>query len=248
MNGRSTGPLVGEFIDRDGVLYANPSELRDLGFVVPQGHGSGHRADPAFCPSQCSRRGQRSPADAGRGRDRRGANPDGTRRRGFGPFGAACRPPDTARCSTTTSSAPSPACRTPAAGCSIFGCSALMACCRAPPLPTSRPRPDRRTLSASTNTYTYSEPDDLRQWLAGDVVTGAVSCESGGAPGRGSGGERFCPSPRPRHLSAAGDQLFYCRAFHRQCCGQRHSPVQCAGAARPPLSCRHCRLSPVPAK
>ncbi|CAN7344118.1 fimbria/pilus outer membrane usher protein [Phenylobacterium sp. LjRoot225] len=36
MNGRATG-RVGEFIDRDGALYARPSELRELGFVVPRG-------------------------------------------------------------------------------------------------------------------------------------------------------------------------------------------------------------------
>jgi len=35
MNGRATG-RVGEFTDRDGVLYARSSELRELGFVLPQ--------------------------------------------------------------------------------------------------------------------------------------------------------------------------------------------------------------------
>lgn len=34
MNGRQTGQ-VGEFIDRGGALYARPSELRDLGFLLP---------------------------------------------------------------------------------------------------------------------------------------------------------------------------------------------------------------------
>jgi outer membrane usher protein len=36
LNGRATGQ-VGEFIDRDGTLYAKPSELRELGFVLPPG-------------------------------------------------------------------------------------------------------------------------------------------------------------------------------------------------------------------
>jgi outer membrane usher protein len=36
MNGRATG-RVGEFIDRDGALYAKPSELHELGFVLPPG-------------------------------------------------------------------------------------------------------------------------------------------------------------------------------------------------------------------
>lgn len=34
MNGRATG-RVGEFIDRDGELYATPSELQELGFALP---------------------------------------------------------------------------------------------------------------------------------------------------------------------------------------------------------------------
>ncbi|HWI85731.1 MAG TPA: fimbria/pilus outer membrane usher protein [Sphingomonas sp.] len=36
MNGRATG-RVGEFIDRDGAVYARPSELNELGFIVPLG-------------------------------------------------------------------------------------------------------------------------------------------------------------------------------------------------------------------
>lgn len=36
INGRATGK-VGEFIDRDGKIYASPSELHALGFVLPRG-------------------------------------------------------------------------------------------------------------------------------------------------------------------------------------------------------------------
>jgi outer membrane usher protein len=41
MNGRQTGQ-VGEFIDRGGALYARPSELRDLGFLLPPQVGAGN--------------------------------------------------------------------------------------------------------------------------------------------------------------------------------------------------------------
>ncbi|CAN7650353.1 fimbria/pilus outer membrane usher protein [Phenylobacterium sp. LjRoot225] len=45
MNGRATG-RVGEFTDRDGALYARPSELRELGFVVPQDVPAGSEPIP----------------------------------------------------------------------------------------------------------------------------------------------------------------------------------------------------------
>ncbi|SFK67992.1 fimbria/pilus outer membrane usher protein [Caulobacter sp. UNC279MFTsu5.1] len=45
MNGRATG-RVGEFTDRDGVLYAKPSELRELGFVAPQDVAAGGEPIP----------------------------------------------------------------------------------------------------------------------------------------------------------------------------------------------------------
>jgi len=40
MNGRPTG-RVGEFIDRDGKLYATPAELTDLGFALPRDSAAG---------------------------------------------------------------------------------------------------------------------------------------------------------------------------------------------------------------
>jgi len=45
INGRATG-RVGEFLDRDGALYALPSELRELGFVLPKGAGGGTEPIP----------------------------------------------------------------------------------------------------------------------------------------------------------------------------------------------------------
>jgi outer membrane usher protein len=43
VNGRTTG-RVGEFLDRDGAIYAKPSDLFELGFVLPGGTAMG--ADP----------------------------------------------------------------------------------------------------------------------------------------------------------------------------------------------------------
>jgi outer membrane usher protein len=43
VNGRPTG-RVGEFLERDGAMYARPSDLVELGFVLPQGTAMG--ADP----------------------------------------------------------------------------------------------------------------------------------------------------------------------------------------------------------
>jgi len=45
MNGRATG-RVGEFTDRDGALFAKPSELLELGFLLPQAVAAGGEPIP----------------------------------------------------------------------------------------------------------------------------------------------------------------------------------------------------------
>ncbi len=173
MNGRSTGQ-VGEFIDRDGVLYAKPSELRELGIVVPPDIGAGNEPIPlSALPNLHAALDEALQTlvvvatDAAQQPTMLGARASAPlaplSRSGYGAvlnydiLGTFTGQQDT--------------------GGGLLGFRAFSpyGLLQSTVLANIDPTTGQRNIVALDTTYTYSEPDDLRQWLVGDVVTGALS-------------------------------------------------------------------------
>jgi outer membrane usher protein len=173
MNGRSTG-RVGEFIDRDGVLYARPSELRDLGFAVPQDMAAGTEPIPLSAlpnvQAEVNEAQQTLVVVAG------DAAQEPTK------LGSRTSIP-LAPLSTSgygavlnydilgTFTGP----QTTGAALLDFRAFSPYGVLQSTGLANLDPNDGQKNLVRLDTTYTFSEPDDLRQWLAGDVVSGALS-------------------------------------------------------------------------
>ena len=236
MNGRPTG-RVGEFIDRDGALYATPAELRDLGFALPPDIAAG--TEPILLASLPNVHAQleRCHADAGRAGRRLRAAADRTRRRSratelaplsrsgygallnydvLGTYGGR---------SATAGQQPTGGALLDLRAFSPYGVLENSG------LVNITPYAGQATTVRLGTTFDYADPDDLRRWRAGDVVSGAVSWSRSVRLGGGQVSSDFSLRPRSGHLSAAGDQCLDRGAFDRRRDGQRHPPVQPIGAA-----------------
>lgn len=179
MNGRPTG-RVGEFIDRDGTLYATPAELRDLGFALPPDIAAGtepislaalpdvhaqlndaaqtlvvQAADTALLPTELG--GDHSTQLAPLSPAGYGAvfNYDL-----LGTYGGQ---------SATAGQQPTGGALLDLRAFSPYGVlenSGLI---------NMTPYSGQATTVRLGTTFDYADPDDLRRWRAGDVITGGVS-------------------------------------------------------------------------
>jgi len=172
MNGRATG-RVGEFIDRDGALYARPAELHELGFILPLGSADG----PSLIPlsslpnvrAELNEARQLLVVVAGDAALRPAELGGGTAARltplsisGYGALlnydlaatVAGGRPTGGALLDLRAFS--------PYGGLQISG------------LVNITPSPGQKHFVRLDTTFTRSQSDQLRRWRLGDVVTGAL--------------------------------------------------------------------------
>lgn len=170
LNGRSTG-RVAEFVERDGALYARPSDLRLLGLVVPP--DAGDAPVPLLAVSgllvRIDEPGQRLIMTAG---------------------DAALQPTEV-RNGTEASLAPLTVAQFGAVlnydilgtlvdgrvdggavvDLRVFGPYGVF---QSTGLASFTPYPDRKGFVRLDTTYTFSQPGEMRRWRAGDVVSGAL--------------------------------------------------------------------------
>jgi outer membrane usher protein len=173
MNGRATG-RVGEFLDRDGVLYALPSELRELGFALPSDIAAG--AEPIPLSSLPNVRAQVNEArqtliveagDAALQPTELGGGPSvSLAPMSPGGYGALLNydllGAFTGRRST---------------GGALLDVRAFSpyGVVQSTELADTAPASGQKSFVRLDTTYTYAEPNELRRWRAGDVVTGTLS-------------------------------------------------------------------------
>ena len=171
LNGRPTG-RVGEFIDHDGALYARPSELRGLGFVVspstgedlvalsslPNIHAQVNEAKQTLVvvASEAALR----PTEIG-GRPSSGSAPLTVSKLGavlnYDVIG------------TSTGGQTSGGALLDAR---VFGPYGVL---QADGLVSLPPGPGQKAFARLDTTYTFSEPANARRWRVGDVTTGALA-------------------------------------------------------------------------
>jgi outer membrane usher protein len=172
MNGRTTGQ-VGEFIDCDGTLYAKPSELRDLGFALPQGIAAGIEPIPlSSLPNIRARVNEArqtlvvEASDAAlRPTELGGGNSVHMAPLSASGYGALLNYDllGTFTGQRNTGGA--------LLGFRTFSPYGLL---ESTGLANITPYAGQKNFVRLDTTYTYAEPDDLRRWRAGDVVTGAL--------------------------------------------------------------------------
>ena len=181
MNGRPTG-RVGEFIDRDGALYARPAELSALGFALPRDLAAGTEPIPlASLPNVRARLDETTQSLVVEASD------------------AALRPTELGGGHAAVPLAPlSPAGYGALLNYDLLGTfngekaagtaqqntgGALLDLRAFSPygvlettgLVNITPYAGQATTVRLGTTFDYAEPDELRRWRAGDVVTGALS-------------------------------------------------------------------------
>jgi outer membrane usher protein len=173
MNGRATGQ-VGEFTERDGVLYAKPSELRELGFVLPRDIAAGDVPIPLTAlpnvRSQVNEAQQTlvvvaansalRPTEVGGGTSAPLASlsPAG--------YGVVL---DYDLAATFTGREATGGAFLDARAFSPFGLLQSTGFANIAPIAGGK------SLVRFDTTYTYSQPDELRRWRVGDVVSGALA-------------------------------------------------------------------------
>ncbi len=173
MNGRSTGQL-GEFVDRDGTLYAHPSELRDLGFVLPPRKTPGDEPIPLS-----SLPNVRVRVDEARQTLLVTAGDAALRPTELGGGAATALAPltpsefgavlnydvlGTYTAGQTTGGALLDA--------RVFGPYGLL---QSTGLVNISPAAGEQSVVRLDTTYTFSEPDETRRWRVGDVLSGALA-------------------------------------------------------------------------
>jgi outer membrane usher protein len=171
VNGRSTGQ-IGEFLDRDGALYARPSELRALGFAL----GPSADNDPVLLsglPNMSAQVNEAKQALLIVAKD------------------SALKPTELAsqsalRLAPLTTSSLGAVLNYDVLGTfsggqntggamldgRVFGPYGLF---QSTGLATIMPDTTQKAFVRLDTTYTFSEPDNQRRWRVGDVVTGALS-------------------------------------------------------------------------
>ncbi len=172
MNGRATG-RVGEFIDRDGALYAWPSELRELGFALPRGVAAGAEPIPLSClpnvRAQVNEARQTLIVQA---------------------IDAALQPTELGGGASVPQAPLSPSGYGALLNYDLLGAftgrrnsgGALLdfrgfspyGVVQSTELGDTAPAVGQKSFVRLDTTYTYTEPDELRRWRAGDVVTGTL--------------------------------------------------------------------------
>jgi len=173
VNGRATG-RVGEFLNRDGAIYAKPSDLLELGFVLPKGIATD--ADPIPLSTLPDFRAR---VDEGRQRLMVDAGD------------AALRPSELSGASTAGMAALSPsgfgvllnydASVTFAGGRATGGVLAEFSAfspygvLQNSALVNLTPLPDQKRFVRLDTVFTHTDVSRLRRWRLGDVVTGALS-------------------------------------------------------------------------
>lgn len=188
LNGRPTG-RVGEFIDRDGALYALPSELSVLGFALPPGIAAGSEPIPVTSlPNVHARMNEATqtlvveaseaallPAELGGGTSAVPLAP--LSRPGYGALlnydllGTFTGQQATGTGQQTTGTGQ------PATGGGLFDLRAFSpyGVLGNTGLVNITPYAGQNTTVRLDTTYVYTDPDAMRRWRAGDVVTGALS-------------------------------------------------------------------------
>jgi outer membrane usher protein len=181
MNGRPTG-RVGEFIDRDGVLYARPAELTEPGFALPPNIAAGAEPIPlSSLPNMSAQANEATQTLVVEASD------------------AALLPTELGRGTSAAPLAPlsPPSCGAllnydvlgtfsgqQAAGTGQQGTGGALLDLRAfspygvlenTGLVNITPYAGQATTVRLGTTFDYADPDALRRWRAGDVVTGALS-------------------------------------------------------------------------
>lgn len=172
INGRATG-RVGEIIDRDGALYAWPSELRDLGFALPKNIAA--TAEPIPLASLPNVRARVNEANQTLIVEAANAALQPTELAGGTPSPLAGLSPSgfgavlnydilgdfTGRQST---------------GGALFDFRAFspFGLLQSTELANTAPAAGQKDFARLDTTYTYTEPDKLRRWRGGDVVTGTL--------------------------------------------------------------------------
>jgi outer membrane usher protein len=171
VNGRSTGQ-IGEFIDRDGALYARPSELRDLGFAL--GPSADDEPVPlSGLPNMSAQVNEAKQALLVVAKD------------------SALQPTELAsqsalRLAPLTASSLGAVLNYDVLGTfsgrqntggamldgRVFGPYGLF---QSTGLANIMPNATQKAFERLDTTYTFSQPDDERRWRVGDVVTGALS-------------------------------------------------------------------------
>ena len=173
MNGRPTG-RVGEFVERGGVLYARPSDLTELGFALPPDIAAG--SEPIPLSALPSVRAQVNEA-----RQTLEVTVDDT----------ALRPTEIGGASSVRLAPLSAAAYGAVLNYDILGTftgqqnigGALLdmrafspfGLLQATGLANITPYAEQKSLARLDTTYTYTDPDELRRWRIGDVVTGALA-------------------------------------------------------------------------
>ncbi len=173
MNGRATG-RVGEFLDRDGALFAKPSELLDLGFALPPAVGAGTEPIPlASLPNvrvQVNEAKQTLVVEAGDTALQATELNGGTTT----PL-VALSPPGYGAVlnydilGTFNSQQNTGGALLDLRSFSPYGVLSSTA------LANLTPVAGQQSFVRLDTTYTYSEPDAMRRWRTGDVVTGALA-------------------------------------------------------------------------
>ncbi len=191
LNGRPTG-RVGEFIDRDGTLYARPSELSDLGFILPRAVADG--AEPIPLSSLSNVRARMDEAKQTLVVEANDAALEPTELAGGSaavPLAPLSRPGYGALLNYDLLGTFGGASAT-AGGSSANGGGANGGAVRGGALLDLRgfspygvlqstglvnlaPDPGQNTTVRLDTTYVYTDADALRRWRAGDVITGALS-------------------------------------------------------------------------
>ena len=173
MNGRPTG-RVGEFVERGGVLYARPSDLTELGFALPPDIAA--RSEPIPLSALPSVRAQVNEA-----RQTLEVTVDDT----------ALRPTEIGGASSVRLAPLSAVAYGAVLNYDILGTftgqqnigGALLdmrafspfGLLQATGLANITPYAEQKSLARLDTTYTYTDPDELRRWRIGDVVTGALA-------------------------------------------------------------------------
>jgi outer membrane usher protein len=181
MNGRPTG-RVGEFIDRDGKLYARPAELTELGFALPHDIAAG--TEPILLASLPNLRARVD---------------EGTQTLVVDASDAALLPTELDGGASAVPLAPlsrsgygallnydllgtfsgqqSAGSGQQSTGGALLDLRAFSpyGVLESTGLVNVTPYAGQNTTVRLDTTYSYADPDDLRIWRAGDVVTGAVS-------------------------------------------------------------------------
>jgi outer membrane usher protein len=180
MNGRSTG-RVGEVIDRDGALYAMPAELLALGFVLPRDIAATQPVPLAALANVRARVDEATqtlvveaadsallPTELGGGLSAVALAP-------LSPSGyGAVLNYDLS--GTQTLQQPSGGGQAVAGGALLdLRAFSPFGVLQTTGLSNFTPYAGQAATARLSTTYSYAQPDDLRRWNAGDVISGALS-------------------------------------------------------------------------